>query len=264
MDPYRTEAYSDFSDRAASAAYELALAGVAGQLGAEAPAVIRGEQITTGDHIVSLDPSAPDTVVGRVAAGTPELASRALDAAWDAFPSWSLLAASERAETVHRIGDIMAERKYELSAWMTYEAGKNWAEAEADTAEAIDFCRYYAHRALAMAEPVETGDHPGEENDSFLIPLGAGVAIPPWNFPLAILVGLTIGPVAAGNTVVLKPASNTPMIGAKFMEIVTEAGVPDGVVNFLPGAGSSIGDALVDDARTRFVNFTGSKEVGLR
>lgn len=158
----------------------------------------------------------------------------------------------------------MAERKLELSAWMTLEAGKNWSEAEADVAEAIDFCRYYAHQALRLAEPLAGVEFPGESNESFLIPMGVGVVIPPWNFPLAILVGMTVGPVAVGNTVVLKPASNTPVLGAHFMDIVAEAELPDGVINFLPGPGSEVGDFLVDHPDTRFINFTGSKEVGLR
>jgi len=165
---------------------------------------------------------------------------------------------------MHRVGDLIAERIYEFAAWQTFEAGKNWAEAEADVAEAIDFCRYYAHQALVMDEPVTVFDYPGEINESWLLPIGAGVVIPPWNFPLAILVGMTVGPVAAGNTVVLKPASNTPMVGWGFMQVLEEAGVPDGVVNFLPGPGSEVGDTLVDDPSTRFINFTGSKEVGLR
>lgn len=165
---------------------------------------------------------------------------------------------------VHRIGDLIAARKYEFAAWQVFEAGKNWLEAEADVAEAIDFCRYYAHQALAMAEPLPVVEYPGETNESWLQPIGAGVVIPPWNFPLAILVGMTVGPIAAGNTVVLKPASNTPMVGWGFMEALLEAEVPPGVVNFLPGGGGAIGDALVDHPRTRFVNFTGSKEVGLR
>ncbi len=264
MEPFQVEPYSDFSRPAPRAAYELAVNGLRSVLGEEAPAVIGGKAVMTQDVIESIDPAAPDTVVARAASGTAELAERALDAAWDAFRGWSVTPAVERAELVHRIGDLMAERKYELSAWMSYEAGKNWAEAEADTAEAIDFCRYYAHQAIDMAEPVATAAYPGESNESWLQPIGAGLAIPPWNFPLAILVGMTVGPVAAGNTVVLKPASNTPMIGSKFMEIVAAAGVPPGVINFLPGSGAHIGDALVDHSRTRFINFTGSKEVGLR
>jgi 1-pyrroline-5-carboxylate dehydrogenase len=165
---------------------------------------------------------------------------------------------------VHRVGDLIAERIFDFAAWQTFEAGKNWAEAEADVAEAIDFCRYYAHQALAMDEPVPVSEYPGETNESWLQPLGAGVVIPPWNFPLAILAGMTLGPVAAGNTAVLKPASNTPMVGWGFMQVLEEAGIPGGVVNFLPGPGSRVGDTLVDDPTTRFINFTGSKEVGLR
>jgi 1-pyrroline-5-carboxylate dehydrogenase len=163
-----------------------------------------------------------------------------------------------------RLAAIMRAHKYELAAIETFEAGKNWAEAEADVAEAIDFVDYYARQAIRLAEPVEVTFWAGEENESHLIPIGAGVAIPPWNFPLAILVGMAIGPVLAGNTVVLKPASNTPVIGARWMEMVADAGLPPGVINYLPGPGGEIGDHLVDHPMTRFVNFTGSKEVGLR
>jgi len=264
VEPFRTEPYSDFTHPAPRAAYELALAGLRERLGGPVPVIIGGEAVATDEAIESVDPARPESVVGIAGSATPEVAERALDAAWRAFPGWSAVPATERAELVHRVGDLMARRKYELSAWMTYEAGKNWAEAEADTAEAIDFCRYYAHQALRMAEPVPTHDVPGETNDSFLIPLGAGVVVPPWNFPLAILVGMTMGPVAAGNTVVLKPSSNTPVIGARFMEVLAEAGLPPGVVNFLPGPGATVGAVLVEDPRTRFVNFTGSKEVGIR
>jgi 1-pyrroline-5-carboxylate dehydrogenase len=158
----------------------------------------------------------------------------------------------------------MRAHKYELAAWQVFEAGKNWLEAEADVAEALDFCDYYAREAIRLAEPVPVTPYPGEENESHLIPMGAGVVIPPWNFPLAILAGMTLGPVMAGNTVVLKPASTTPVMGARFMDLVAEAGFPTGVVNFVPGSGAEIGDLLVDHPRTRFINFTGSKEVGLR
>ncbi len=261
--PFRTEPYSDFTDPDASAAYAAGLTAVRARLGGEESAVVAGQPIATPARITSVNPARPDEVVGVVGAADREIAVQALDAAWDAFGSWSRTPAAERAAIVHRIGDLMAERKFELSAWMTLEAGKNFAESEADVAEAIDFCRYYAHEAVRLAEPVPLYEFPGESNDSFFIPMGAGVAIPPWNFPVAILVGMTVGPVAAGNTVVLKPASNTPVLGARFMDIVAEAGVPPGVVNFVPGPGGDIGDALVEHPRTRFINFTGSKEVGL-
>ena len=264
LPPYRSEPYSDFTDPAMAARYEQALRGVKAALGERAPLVIGGERIDTKGTIESVDPSLPSQIVGTVASAGPGDVDTAIEAAWSAFPSWSRRTAPERAGLIHRVGDLIAERRFDFAAWQTYEAGKNWAEAEADVAEAIDFCRYYAHQALAMAEPVAVADFPGEDNRSWLQAIGAGVVIPPWNFPLAILVGMTVGPVAAGNTVVLKPASNTPLIGWGFMKTLEEAGLPPGVVNFLPGAGGAIGDALVDHPRTRFVNFTGSKEVGLR
>ncbi|MDJ0923884.1 MAG: L-glutamate gamma-semialdehyde dehydrogenase [Acidimicrobiia bacterium] len=264
MEPFRNEPYSDFSTEGPSAAYREALATVASKLGGHVPLVIDGKPVATDDRIISIDPAQPDVVVGTTGSASPAEAQLAIDAAKNAFWDWSRLPAEKRAEFVHRIGDLMAERKFELSAWMTREAGKNWVEAEADVAEAIDFCRFYAHQAVRLAQPLPVVDYPGESNESFLIPIGVGVVIPPWNFPLAILVGMCAGPVAAGNTVVLKPASNTPVLGAHFMDIVVEAGLPDGVINFLPGPGSEVGDFLVDHADTRFINFTGSKEVGLR
>ena len=264
LQPYRPEPYSDFTDAQAAGAYRSALAVVEGRLGRLAPLLIGDEHVETKSTITSVDPSRPDRVVGVASSATAADVDAALDAAWAAFSGWSRRTAAERAGMIHRVGDLIAERKLEFAAWQTFEAGKNWAEAEADVAEAIDFCRYYAHQALAMAEPVPVVAVDGEENRSWLQPIGAGVVIPPWNFPLAILVGMTVGPVAAGNTVVLKPASNTPLVGWGFVEVLLEAGLPPGVVNYLPGPGGEIGDALVDHPRTRFVNFTGSKEVGLR
>ena len=264
LPPYQSLTYSDFTEQGAAGAYREALERVGAELGGHAPLVIGGRRVATDDVIRSTDPSRPNRLVGTASSATKDHATEALRAAWEAFPAWSRLPAAERAALVHRVGDLIADRIYEFAAWQTFEAGKNWAEAEADVAEAIDFCRYYAHQALAMNEPVPVSEYPGETNESWLQPIGAGVVIPPWNFPLAILVGMTLGPVAAGNTVVLKPASNTPLIGWGFMQALEEAGFPDGVVNFLPGPGSRVGDTLVDDPTTRFVNFTGSKEIGLR
>jgi 1-pyrroline-5-carboxylate dehydrogenase len=264
LEPYVTEPYSDFSDPASRAAYELAIAGVESKLGAHAPLVIGGEAVDAPDVITSVNPARPDQVVGTASSAGEAQADQAMDAAWEAFEGWSRTLADDRAEVVFRVGDLMAERKFELAAWQTLEAGKNWAEAEADVAEAIDFCRYYAHLAVQMDQPVPVAQYPGEINESWLQPIGAGAVISPWNFPLAILTGMAMGPVAAGNTVVVKPASVTPMVGWSFMEIVVEAGLPPGVVNFLPGSGAVVGDRLVDNPGTRFVNFTGSKDVGLR
>ncbi len=264
LQPYQATPYSDFTQDGPKASYEKALAAVDDRIGLHAPLLIGGEQITTKRSIESVDPARPDRVIGTASSASKQQAADAIDAAWAAFPGWSARSAEERAAMAHRVGDLFAAKIHEFAAWQTYEAGKNWAEAEADVAEAIDFCRYYAHQALEMAKPVPVHDYPGETNESWLQPLGAGVVIPPWNFPLAILVGMTMGPVAAGNTVVVKPASNTPLVGWGLMEVLVEAGVPEGVVNFIPGAGSEVGDTLVDHPRTRFINFTGSKEVGLR
>ena len=262
--PYHPEAYSDFTDPAKKAAYELALAGVRSRFGTRYGIVIDGESLDTGATISSVNPARPAEVVGTIAAGGIPEAERALQAAWAAFPGWAARPAAERARTGLKLAAIMRRNKYELAAIETFEAGKNWLEAEADVAEAIDFVEYYAHQAVRLAEPLEVVQVPGEENESHLIPIGAGVVIPPWNFPGAILIGMTVGPVLAGNTVVVKPASNTPVIGARFMEMVAEAGLPPGVINYVPGSGGTIGDYLVDHPLTRFINFTGSKEIGLR
>ncbi len=264
FEPYRPEPYSDFSDPGRRAAYEIALAGVRSRFGNRYGLVIGGETVDTAETIISVNPAKPAEVVGAVASGGIAEAEAALQAAWSAFGDWAARSAVERARIGVRLAAIMRRNKYELAAIETLEAGKNWIEAEADVAEAIDFVDYYARQAVRLAEPLEVVQVPGEENESHLIPIGAGVVIPPWNFPGAILIGMAMGPVLAGNTVVIKPASNTPVIGARWMEMVAEAGVPSGVINYLPGAGSAIGDHLVDHPRTRFVNFTGSKEVGLR
>jgi 1-pyrroline-5-carboxylate dehydrogenase len=264
LTPYRSEPYSDFTDPNRADAYRAALEDVSAALGERAMVVIGGEYVDTKKSIDSVNPADPSQIVGTAASADAAHVDAAIDAAWQAFGGWAARTAEERAGVIHRVGDIIAERRFEFAAWQTFEAGKNWTEAEADVAEAIDFCRYYAHQALRMSEPVEVEEYSGELNESWLQPIGAGVVIPPWNFPLAILVGMTVGPVAAGNTVVVKPASNTPLVGWGFVKALEEAGIPPGVVNYLPGAGGTIGDALVDHPGTRFINFTGSKEVGLR
>jgi 1-pyrroline-5-carboxylate dehydrogenase len=264
FEPYRPEPYSDHSDPAIKAAFEAAVAAVESRLGGHQPLVIGGEEVDTKRKIQSVNPSKPAQVVGTVASAGAAEADRALEAAWAAYPGWAALSAEERARCGMKLAALMRAHKYELAAQQCFEAGKNWIEAEADVCEALDFCDYYSRQAVRLARPVRVTHFAGEENESHLIPIGAGVVIPPWNFPLAILSGMTIGPVLAGNTVVLKPASTTPLVGAGFIELVAEAGFPAGVINYLPGPGDEVGDVLVDDARTRFINFTGSKEVGLR
>ena len=261
--PFQNEPLSDFSDPDRAAAYRQALEGVRRGLGCHKPLIIGGQEVDTRERIVSLNPCKPAEVVGTVAAAGAAQIDRAFDAAWQAFPGWAHYPATERATAMVKLAAELRRHRLELAALETLEASKNWAEADGDVAEAIDFCEYYARQALELAQPVPTNPWPGEINQSWLQPLGAGAVISPWNFPLGILVGMTVGPVAAGNTVVLKPSSQTPMIAAAFLEAVAAAGIPGGVVNFLPGTGSGVGDYLVDHPRCRFINFTGSKEVGL-
>jgi len=258
------EALTDFRDPHARDAYRHALDAVGDQLGRTWPLVIGGERVETGQTFESVDPATPSRVVGRAVSASVEEADRAFAAAEAAFAGWSRWPAADRARALWRLAAVMRRRRLELCAWETFEAAKNYREADADVAEAIDFVEYYGRMALELEGPRVTVPHQGEENVTTLEPLGVGVVIPPWNFPLAILVGTTIGPVAAGNTVVLKPSRVTPVIAGVFMACIEEAGWPPGVVNLLTLTDRSIGDRLVDDPRTRFVNFTGSVEVGLR
>ncbi len=262
--PFRNEPWRDFADSSQDRAFREALRQVRGSLGAHYPLVIGGEAVDTRNRIVSRNPCRPAEVVGTTAAAEPTHADQALEAAWRAYPTWAGLPVSERAGAILRLAAELRRRRDELAAWEVLEAAKNWTEADADVAEAIDFCEYYARQALDFAAPVPVSAAPHEINESWLQPLGAGVVIPPWNFPLAILTGMTIGPAAAGNTVMVKPSSQTPVVAAVFMRAAAAAGIPPGVVNFLPGAGEKVGDLLVDHPRTRFINFTGSKEVGVR
>jgi 1-pyrroline-5-carboxylate dehydrogenase len=264
LTPFRNEPFTDFSLPHNAAAYREALSRVRERLGGHWPLNIGGEKVDCANKIISVNPAKPAEIVGTAAGAAPEHVDRALEAAWEAFPAWAARSAETRAAFLVGLAAEMRRHKLDLAAWETLEASKNWSEADADVAEAIDFCEYYAHQALEVARPVAVNPFPGEINQSWLQPLGAGAIISPWNFPLAILTGMTLGPVAAGNTVVVKPSSYTPVIGAVFLDLAAAAGFPPGVINFLPGTGSDVGDYLVDHARTRFINFTGSKEVGLR
>jgi 1-pyrroline-5-carboxylate dehydrogenase len=264
MVPYAPEPFTDFRDPERRDAYRRALEEVAGRLGERWPLVLGGERVDPGRTFESLDPCRPSRVVGHAAmAGAAEV-DRAFAAAEAAFPIWSAWPAEARARALWRLAAVLRRRKLELCAWETYEAGKNYREADADVAEAIDFVEYYARAALELEAPRPTVPVPGEENVTTLEPIGVGLVIPPWNFLLAILVGSAMGPVAAGNTVVVKPSPATPIIAGVFMTCLDEAGWPPGVVNLVTGADAEIGDLLVDDVRTRFVNFTGSVATGLR
>lgn len=264
IDPYRSEPLTDFSQEANRRLMEEALQLVKSQLGGHYTLLIDGVHQSTPDEIVSINPGNPDQVVGRVAKATKEHIDQALKAAWGAFATWKRVSPETRSRYLLKAAAIMRRRKFELSAWEVFEAGKTWAEADGDVAEAIDFLEYYARQMQRLSQPVPTTPLPGEEDTAFYVPLGVGAIIPPWNFPLAILTGMSSSAIVAGNPILLKPASPTPVIAAKFVEIMEEAGIPAGVLNFVPGDGGVIGDHLVTHPLTRFVSFTGSREVGLR
>ena len=241
-----------------------ALAHVRTQLGQKYPLVINGEKVWTEKTIASINPSSPEDVVGHVAeAGIPE-AERAVKAARDAFEKWSRTSFETRCRLLERAADIMHHRRFELSALEVFEVGKAWAEADGDIREAMDFCRFYAHEMRLIGRPRLTQHVLGEESYQHYWPRGVALIIAPWNFPMAILCGMTTAALVTGNTVIMKPAEQSAVIGAMLMEIFEEAGVPPGVLNYLPGKGSVMGAHLVDHKDVDLIAFTGSREVGLR
>ncbi len=262
--PYKNEPYLDWSDVENVEAMRAALQEVGGQLGESYPLVIGGKRLEADGEIVSVNPANPSQVVGRVSAAGEREADMALETATKTFESWSRTAPEARARILLRASAIIKRRRFELLAWEAHECGKTWAEADAEVAEAVDFMEYYSREMLRLKDGVEIYSIPGEESRYFYQPMGPGVIIAPWNFPVAILMGMSSAAIVAGNTIVMKPSEFTSVLGAKVMEIFEEAGVPEGVVNFLPGYGSEIGDYLVQDARTRFISFTGSMQTGLR
>lgn len=264
LDEFKNEPFVDFSKEENAAEMRAAIEKVRSELGREYPVVINGEKITLDSKFQSYNPANKTEVIGVFSEVDDDtsLVAKAIDAATEAFKSWRKVPAAERAEYAFKIADVMRKRKHELSAWMVVEVAKTWAEADGDTAEAIDFMEYYGREMLRWSQELPITKVPGEDNSIEYIPLGVGAVIPPWNFPLAIMAGMTMAAVVTGNTVVLKPSSDSPTIAAKFMEIVEEVGLPNGVVNFLTGSAAT-GEAMVTSPKTRFISFTGSKGVGL-
>jgi 1-pyrroline-5-carboxylate dehydrogenase len=262
---FQNEPYTDFSAPANRRAMDEALANVRAQLGREYDLLIGGERLKTGDLLRSVNPSNPREVVGVHHRATAELARRAVDSAFAYFSEWSATPAEERIRVLLRASDIIRRRKLEFDAWLVLEAGKTWPEADADVSEAIDFCEYYAREMQRLSGPQAPAVQlAGERGELRYLPLGVGVVIPPWNFPLAIMVGMSVASLVAGNTAVIKPSSETPTIAAKFAEVLLEAGFPDKSFCLLTGSGAAVGDAIVEHPKTRFVAFTGSRDVGLR
>ncbi|HUR83422.1 MAG TPA: aldehyde dehydrogenase family protein, partial [Thermoanaerobaculia bacterium] len=238
---FRNEALTDFSTPGNKAAMELALAKVLGRAGQDHPLVIGGERITGLKTFDSLNPSKKSQVLGKFQKGSKEHVERAVEAAWNAFESWKRQPIDVRAGLLVTAAKLMRERKHEFSAVMCLEVGKTWAEADADTAEAIDFMEFYAREAYRYAGEQPITKIESEDNALVYIPLGVGAVIPPWNFPLAIMCGMTTAAVAAGNCVVLKPSSDSPWIAWWFFSLLEEAGMPAGVVNFVSGGGGEVG-----------------------
>jgi len=261
--PFKNEVVKDFTDSADAAAMRSALESVKRGFGRHYPLMIAGKPIETEKKIRSLNPADPQQVVGLTSSASKEQAIEAIEAAARAFESWKRLTLEQRASYIFKAAELLRQRRFEYDALLVYEVGKIWPEADGDIAEAIDFLEFYAREALRYAKPHPVVPLDGERNEMVYIPLGVGAIIPPWNFAGAIMAGMTAAAIVTGNTVVLKPSSDAAIIAAWFVDLLREAGVPPGVVNFIPGSGSAIGDVIVAHPLVRFISFTGSKEVGL-
>lgn len=260
---FRNEPFTNFHDADNVHAMRKALEEVGDLLGHEYEIVIGGDRLRTTEKVKSVNPARPLQVVGVHQAADLEHVELAMAAAEKAFATWQYVAVEQRAALLLKAAEIIRDRKFEFCAWLTYEVGKNWAEADADVAETIDFLDFYAREALRLSQATTPIQYPGETNELLYIPLGVGAVIPPWNFPFAIMAGMTAAAIVCGNTVIVKPSSDAPTIAAKFLSVLEEAGMPPGVVNFCHGLGETFGNAIVEHPRTRFVAFTGSKRVGL-
>lgn len=260
--PFRNESFTDFSIKSNIEKQEKALALVRKQLGKTYEMIVGGKKLRSNGRVVSYNPSNKDEIIAKFHKGTKEIANRAVETAHKKFEDWKHTPAEIRAGYLFKASSIIKKRRFEINSWMILETGKNYLEADADTAEAIDFLEFYGREMLRYASKQPLTPLKGEKNELIYLPLGVGITVPPWNFPFALLVGMASAAVVAGNTIVLKPSSDSPMMGKIFCDIMKDAGLPDGVINFLPGAGGEVGDTLVGHPKTRFISFTGSMEVG--
>ena len=264
---FRNQTYFDFSTPENRAAMLAAVEAVRARLGREYGLMIAGARVSAaeaGGKLISVNPARPDEVVGIHAKATAELAERAVAKTFAGFAAWSRTPASARVVMLLKAAALLRARRLEYNAWLMFEAGKTWIEADAETCEAIDFCEYYGREMARLSGSQPVVQLPGERDEMVYLPLGLGIVIPPWNFPLAILCGMAVAALVAGNTIIIKPSSETPTIGAVFTELLLEAGFPVEAISFLPGSGGVIGDVLVSHPKTRFISFTGSRDVGLR
>jgi len=264
MNLFTNEKYFDFTIPSNLEKQKKALELVRKQLGKEYSNVIGGKDSKTAKKTISINPANPKEVVGIFQKGGKAEAEQAIQSASKAFETWKYVSAKERANYFFKAAQIIKKRRLEINAWMITETGKNFAEADADTCEGIDFLEFYAREALRYAEKQELTSYPGEKDDYFYIPLGVGLCVPPWNFPFAIMVGISTAAIITGNTIVLKPSSDAPMMARLFNDIMKEVGLPKGVLNYFVASGAEAGDYMVTHPKIRFISFTGSMEVGLR
>ena len=261
--PFVTEPFFDFRNEDNARKMRAAIAKVRGQLGREYDLIIGGKRVKTTDKIKSLNPSKPSQIVGIHQKAGKEHVEPAMNAALKAFETWSRTSVEERASLLFRVGDLMRQRKMEYMAWLVFEVSKNWAEADADISETIDFCEFYAREALRFAKAQTPIQLARRARHAALHSARRGCGDSAVEFPLRHHGWDDVASIVSGNTVILKPSSDSPTIAAKFIELLEEAGMPEGVVNFCPGAGASFGDAVVAHPKTRYIAFTGSREVGL-
>jgi 1-pyrroline-5-carboxylate dehydrogenase len=260
--PFINEPFTRFEDPEQTAAMERALAQARLELGQRYPLELPKRSATSRAEIVSINPAQPSQVIGIHEAGGAADADTAVEKASTAWLSWRNLPMRERADLLFWAAEKLRQRKMEFSAWLVLETGKNWAEADADTAEAIDFLEYYAREAIWLSSAAPSIQYPGEINRLAYLPLGVGAVLPPWNFPLAIMAGMTCAAIVVGNTVVLKPSPLAPTIATKFHQLLRDCGLPEHVVTLVQG-GPELGEALVNHPMVSFIAFTGSKKVGL-
>jgi len=262
LPPFRNEPFTDFSTSENKRAMLEALDRTRAELGQIYDLIIGGSDVQTATTFNSVNPADPSEIIGTHYAASSSEANAAVDAAQIAFSTWKTTPVTERVSLLLRAADLIRQRHFDFCAWLTLEVGKNWAEADADVGETIDFLEFYAREALRLDAATTPIQFPGERNLLRYVPLGVGAVIPPWNFPLAIMAGMTAASIVCGNTVVLKPSPDAPTIAARFLALMEKAGLPDGVVNLVQG-GPEVGRTLVEHAQVRFIAFTGSKKVGL-
>ena len=264
MKEFANMTYLDFSDSKILKKQQEAIRKVRENFNKEYPNYIGGKEVFTEKKTISINPANLDEIIGKFQKGGKDDAENAIQSALKAFESWKNVPAKERANYLFKAANEMRKRRYEINAWMISEVGKNYLEADADTCEAIDFLEFYGREAIRYSKKQPLTPYKGEKNEYFYIPLGVGLIVPPWNFPLAILVGMSSAAIVTGNTIVLKPSSESPMMGWLFTDIMRKVGLPDGVLNYFVASGAEAGDYLVTHPKTRFIAFTGSMEVGLR